>query len=319
MPLTISTFDDALSFLQARDASTAPTEGGFKLTGDVTTLRIKVEGSRYAGTVPAELARGLWEFQEAIYKATAFALYGSYDQRKLTLEQHDRFELVFEITQSSTGISAKFDKIIEAIAEAIKDMESKDKLHLLIVIALLIAGAYVAREGIQAYTSTHQATTEATARGELDRQHTRHLELMADVVKNDQRAKRFSDAAEEGTRALLRGVPDATQLTIGKNTFDSDQIRDANQRAPKTRSSAEVIQEQFLVYAMETRSSSSTKYVLARPNGTEFPVTVDHESFTPQELEKLWHAAKDRSKILLEVNLTLNKGAIRSAQLTQIL
>lgn len=74
-----------------------------------------------------------------------------------------------------------------------------------------------------------------------------------------------------------------------------------------------------MVFSAETRHGSSTKYTLSRASGEEFPITVNHDDYTADDLNKLWNAAKNRTKIKLEVNLTLHKGAVKAAQITQFL
>ena len=92
--IAINSLEDAIAFLQANDDNAA-----YTLAGEFFQLKIKVDGARYHSSIPGELARGLWQFQEALYKAVAFSLHGVEDIRKLTAEQREDFEPMFPLMQ----------------------------------------------------------------------------------------------------------------------------------------------------------------------------------------------------------------------------
>lgn len=85
------------------------------------------------------------------------------------------------------------------------------------------------------------------------------------------------------------------------------------------KSTAEIVREDFRVFGTYAKDVGTTKYTLARKDGSEFTVVVSHDDHKPEDLEKIWAAARDRKPIALEVNLTIQRGAIRAAQIVRVL
>lgn len=75
----ISTVADALDVLQKLDDPTIAIPAEINFEGNLAVFKVVITGDHYHGTVPGELARGIWEYQEAIYRAVAFALYDGPD------------------------------------------------------------------------------------------------------------------------------------------------------------------------------------------------------------------------------------------------
>lgn len=70
--VVLNTVEEAINYLAQLDDGTEPDEVVFE--EELATLHIEVDGDRYHATIPGELARGLWQFQEAVYSAAAYAL-----------------------------------------------------------------------------------------------------------------------------------------------------------------------------------------------------------------------------------------------------
>jgi hypothetical protein len=317
MTVTLSTFEEALQYIA--DAQDKEILENVKFSGALAELKIIVDGEKYKCSMTGELARGIWEYQESIYKAASQVLYGIEDIRKLTSEQREAFNLNFKIKEGSIDFTALLEKFIEKIVEGFSTMDDKSKIITIVMSVVVLSVGYGAPRVLEASEDTKRAEIVANVQIANEVEKTRQFEIFAKALSDNTNALRFSQATEDGTRALMKSAPDASKISIGRVNFNNQDITEVNQRAKKVKPTAEIVQEEFMVFGAETRHGSSTKYILSRVNGDEFPITVNHDDYTADDLNKLWNAAKTRTKIKLEVNLTMHKGNIRAAQIYQFL
>lgn len=312
---TISTLDEALAFLASPDY-----DATIELTGALAQLHIEVDGARYHSTMPGELARGIWDLQEALYKAAAFALTGSDDIRRLSAPQRQQLELVFVVKDGSTDLLANLQGFFTALGEGFKTMDDRTKAKTLIAIAAIVTGYLWGDSLLEGYFTQQGRLLDAQTRQALDEGENARLKIVRDMIAEQRTVARFDEAMDAGARAIARGAQDASSLRIGPQQIDSAQIQYVNQRAARVPSTSVTVTESFAVFQADTHSHESTRYMLGRPDGSEFAVTVIHEAFSADDLEKLWTAARHRQRIELEVTITTNKdGVVRNAQIISVL
>ena len=312
---TISTLDEALAFLASPDY-----DATIELTGALAQLHIEVDGARYHSTMPGELARGIWDLQEALYKAAAFALTGSDDIRRLSAPQRQQLELVFVVKDGSTDLLANLQGFFTALGEGFKTMDDRTKAKTLIAIAAIVTGYLWGDSLLEGYFTQQGRLLDAQTRQALDEGENERLKIVRDMIAEQRTVARFDEAMDAGARAIARGAQDASSLRIGPQQIDSAQIQYVNQRAARVPSTSVTVTESFAVFQADTHSHESTRYMLGRPDGSEFAVTVIHEAFSADDLEKLWTAARQRQRIELEVTITTNKdGVVRNAQIISVL
>lgn len=312
---TISTLDEALAFLASPDY-----DATIELTGALAQLHIEVDGARYHSTMPGELARGIWDLQEALYKAAAFALTGSDDIRRLSAPQRQQLELVFVVKDGSTDLLASLQGFFTALGEGFKTMDDRTKAKTLIAIAAIVTGYLWGDSLLEGYFTQQGRLLDAQARQALSDGENARLKIVRDMIAEQRTVARFDEAMDAGARAIARGAQDASSLRIGPQQIDSAQIQYVNQRAARVPSTSVTVTESFAVFQADTHSHESTRYMLGRPDGSEFAVTVIHEAFSADDLEKLWTAARQRQRIELEVTITTNKdGVVRNAQIISVL
>jgi len=276
----------------------------------ISTLEIKIDGENYHGTVPGELARGLWEFQAALYRAGAFATYGVADIRKLTNEQRAQFELVFDVKEGSTDLIADLKEVMENLKGVFDGMSGIQKSITLITIALIISGLL----GFQ-----HHSDNETEIAKE--RQRTEQLKVVKDAAlgRSSQIISKYEQATEIGVTSIAKGASDATQIKAGRVTLDRAAIIEINKKSDRTQSTAEVIDSNFRVYEMQTKDTTKDACVIASPDGREFNITIHHDEFSETLRRKIWDAAEKRQTIRLEVSVVVNSdGNIRKSQVLTI-
>jgi hypothetical protein len=316
---TLASAEEALHLLEELQAGKSQVTV-IELSGELKALEVNIRGAAYHGTVPGELARGLWEFQEALYKAAAFAINGEDDIRRLTTAQRQGLELVFEVHEGSTELIVEVTKFINTLSGGLASMDDQTKMIVLISVALILAVGVVAWKALDVSAQRKKDELLKDADVALEREKTRQFEIFAQVAGSVPAVQKFERAAEEGTRAIIRSASDADDIKIGRVKFDSDDIQEVVQRAPRVKSQAEVVEDVFHVFGTDTRMVDATKYILSRHNGNqEFPVTISHGDLSGDEIARLWEAARSRKPIRLEVALTTNRGVVKAAQVVAVL
>lgn len=315
MTTTISTLDEALSYLSADES-----EASMLLAGELAAVRIEVEGARYHSTVPGELARAIWDLQEALYKAAAFALTGSDDIRRLTAAQRQQLELVFTVSEGCSALLASLEGFFATLGEGFKAMDDRYKAKVLVAIAIIVAGYLWGDSLLEGYFAQQGRLLDAQIQQTTQAAENERLKIVHTMIQQHPAVARFDDAMDTGARAIARGAQDASSLRIGPQQIDSAQIQYINQRAARVPSTSITVVESFAVFQADTHSHESTRYMLGRHDGSEFAVTVIHEAFSADDLERLWNTARLRQRIELEVTITTNKdGMVRNAQVISVL
>lgn len=196
---TISTLDEALAFLASPDY-----DATIELTGALVQLHIEVDGARYHSTMPGELARGIWDLQEALYKAAAFALTGSDDIRRLSAPQRQQLELVFVVKDGSTDLLASLQGFFTALGEGFKTMDDRTKAKTLIAIAAIVTGYLWGDSLLEGYFTQQGRLLDAQTRQALDEGENERLKIVRDMIAEQRTVARFDEAMDAGARAIAR-------------------------------------------------------------------------------------------------------------------
>lgn len=319
MAVELRTTREAIDFIAANLARDETGVPDVSVLGELARLSIHIEGANYHGSFPGEFARGLWEFQEAIYNAVAFSLYGVEDIRRLTAEQKDDFKIVFQVQEGSLDIGAILEKFFDKFAESISQMDSKHKAVTIATVAVIVATAYGAIQISETNADAKKAEVEAHLKVEQEQEQTRRLRILADAVAGNKVAAQFAKATEDGARAIVKRAQGATEVQVGAVRFDQDEIEEVNQRAAKEKATAQILTDKFVVVRVETRDSSLTKLILASAATGEFAAIMQDDEFDADQTNKLWSAIRNREKVELEVNATYIRSTMKSAQIVKVL
>ena len=279
----------------------------FDIGGELAKIFIKITGENYHGTVPGELARGLWEYQQELYRAGAFVLTGALDYRKLSPEQRQSLELVFDISKGSTDAEAETQGYWSVLKHALQGMTGTEKIITMTLIGLVLAGA------LTIYGVHGQMTQVALAK-----ENTAQMEVVRKAAEGNRIAQTVEESNDRGITSIIKSAADAESVRVNRAHYDRPAIEEITRRNERTQSSSEVLSEPFRVFSIEAKDHAITKCVLAAADGREFSVTIDHENFSPDEVAKLWEAARGRASIGLEVHIKTLKGNIRRAQILAV-
>jgi hypothetical protein len=307
----VESLDEAIALLGELKEASPDTEWDVQFGDLFAQVEIGIEGKNYHSTVPAELARGLWEFQEALYKAVAFALYGVEDGRRLTWPQREQFELVFNVSEGSTQLSASIKDLLGGLTKGFETMDSKHKAWTLVAIAVVLVVGYGAVQLLDNKpVQIEQIKASLAATAEVEK--TRQFEIVAQAA-GGATVEKFAKASEKGARAVVESARDADTIKIGKVRLGRSEIEEVTQRAARDKATANIVVESFTVLRVEPKEGSLTRFLLQRPDGTEFVAILQDDELDAADVQLIWDAARSRKPIDLEITLTTMRNVIRSA------
>ncbi|WP_157836622.1 hypothetical protein [Paracidovorax oryzae] len=347
--IVLNTVADAISHLEflASQEPGYPADTDIRFEGELKGIRIDIEGREFHGSITGELSRGLAGYQDEIYKAAKYAIYGKEGRIQLTADQRAAFELVFEVREGSTDLMAPVNTIAEGLKEALTTMEPTLLAVVIIGVVLILTTAAVATKihaaiqvtkqkeldgkvpvdtikamgEHQAKMAEHQAkmaeqqAKSAEQQAKIAEQHIKFLETVA--KSSSATVERFGKAQEEGIKSVLRSVPTAEAVKFTGVPFDSDDVRELKRRARRGKAEYVEVVGNFRIFA--DTNVNPVKLTLA---GADLPgeFSVDW----PLEIESskedwLWSAIRNKTVIPLEVSATIIRDEVRTGAILDVL
>lgn len=280
-----------------------------KFSGVLSAISFKIEGERYHGTLPANLARGIWEFQQEIYRSVAFSITGIDDIRKIG-GSLDPYTLVFKVSDGSSLFEALTDGLVDALKGGFVNMDSKHKAIVIISsVLILTTGA-----GLHSIAADY---IDAGRQVDLEAQKTDQMKLIADAAKSVPSVNRWIDASENGAKSIVKAASDAISIEIGTVKIEQSQIQEINSRAARDTSDTAPVEGSFLIIGFKRQGQGIARFTLASKDG-EFPAVLDEEAFEEDQLNRFWAAAQHNSSIHLQIQITRIGGIVRRAWVSDI-
>ncbi len=324
--ITLSTADEAFAHLSKLLTFPNEADTDIHFKGELEAIQFVFEGPGFKHSVPGDLAKGLATYQDAIYRAAKFALYGSDGRFQLSAEERKSFELIFQVNDGCTELLAPIEKIIEALAKGVEGMDSTTLAIVIVLVVLILVGGHVAykiHEGIQ---NTKQKKIEEDGRNALAETIAKaggaSLVAQSDIIKvlvsepKYSVARQFEAAQDVGVKEVLKSVPQATEVEVNGVPFDSDDIREIKRKAKRAKSEYSEVMLSCNVYA--DTNYSPTRLTLTSP---ELPSDVKVD--WPDDVDggkdaMLWHAVKRRERIILMVGVTVINGKAKSGVILDV-
>lgn len=316
----LNSIDDAIAHLNLLLSGAHDADTDLQFGGSLEFIRFKFDGKDFHHSVTGDLAKGIATYQEEIYRAARFALFGADSRTQLSIEQRKAFELNFKVEEGSTDMLAPVTIIAEGLAAGVAGMTSTTLAVVIILVVLILAASFVVikiREGID---TSNQRRIEEDSKNRL-------VETVADMAKSMSEsnmqtvqaaleqsqlsvAKRFADAQEIGVKEVLKSVPQAESATVNGVMFDADDIKEIRRRAKRSKSQYEEAVVSCKVYA--DTYQSPVRLTISSP---ELPSEVKAD--WPDDLDggkeaMLWHAVKSKERIFLAVGITIINGVAKS-------
>ncbi|WP_183043444.1 hypothetical protein [Alicycliphilus denitrificans] len=342
----LSTIEEALNFLKSADSLN---NGSLNFEGELKTLEIEIEGPLFRGEITGELARGLAELQEELYRAARFAITGKTGREsRLTNEQKKQLELRIDVQKGCTLIkidAGKFGEgLLNILGDRLNNMTAAEVQVLVVSILAILAIGWIGKnyvvehfkykakkaeletaaaqsESIGEQHSNQMATVTAAATAQAEaaaNAQVQIVEQLAAVIAQDRKVERFAEATAAGLTQVTVRATDATSVRVGRIELDEDELATLRRRAPKTTS--ETLHETG-AFRVLTADGSGTQFKLTLGGAAipgEFTVEYDRTDFSSAEDQMIWDALRDQTEVRLEVKAEQLRDKIKGAVIVSI-
>ncbi|AJR09634.1 hypothetical protein C9J03_16045 [Photobacterium gaetbulicola] len=295
---------------------------------------IDIKGDRYHSSLPTKLMESFVGFQQEVDKAYTTLIYDTSNRQKLTNSDKESLELVFTIRKGSTGATSSgdwFSSICEKLDVVFKDMSGRQKLALLAVVALAISGTYSGTkymDGQSKEAVEKQRTEQIALMTKAMSENSQHsVEAMRDVVlakaleEAPEKGHRVVAHLDEGYKGIIKAVPDAERVKIGKV------IKLNNADIKRISTKPDVVTEvkdwtgYFVIESMSNNKAKGYMILGVSPESDDasFSIRVDHSFITNSEKDTLHNAFRDGEPVHLDYQAKLKNGEIAEARLLRVL
>lgn len=222
---------------------------------DLMTLKIKIHGDQFDGSITGEVAKSLGMLQSALYRAAAEAIHGSPNINLLTAEEKSAFEIVIKVSPGCSDIRIPGLKYIcEFLSKVTENMEPKYKC---IVACFAICGfTCVAVAPFIANSSD----TGKVVDGMVDLAKT-----LTDPIKA---------AVDASGKQAAKSARNAESLDWGERHYSGDDIQQLNSRSPRQDAQTETIEATCHVTGYHQDDAIIRVDLKAVDSGEEFTVKV---------------------------------------------
>ena len=278
-------------------------------------LEISLKGEKYSSTLTAENMKGLIELQQTVNRTYAFIHYNTV-KRKLTRKEKENLELVFKVSDGSSGIKGSLDGALQKLAEGmVNNMEPQHYIIIVLGAGLLWTGTFCWRSWLQHRKEVKSAELEHETRqfaGKLEKE---RMEIFATAMKQQPVLEKVNENAEEMYNDVLKSVSSSDSVTIaGIEDIKGSTI---TKLVRQTRSKSQVVQlnGDYRILKVDSSRSDSFKvevYNLETKQGFT-AVVQDTVVRRGSNKERLQQAEWDRKPVFLEVNARSLRGSITRA------
>jgi len=292
--------------------------------GELATIDLKFEGPGFHRSLPGAFARGLWGFQEEIYRAVAVALYGTDDLRRLSKEDLQNFNLVFQVEDGSTGFEAAINNFMSELGKGLSDMDDSYKLAAILGVAVVLAtGSAVGRIGRSHFDAkTRKVEIDGQVQIEEVRSaaETKRLAEIAGIIDaavgRQNVVEAFKKATAEGAKQAIKAAPDATSATYGFTSFDQDAIKEITARSARESTDRVTVTDSFLVTGHRRPPGADVaRFSLSNRDG-EMSAIVDLSDagpLTEEQRARFWEAVQGQKMVHLQVTVSSKGGVVKQA------
>lgn len=323
----LNTVEEALNFVAelARGDATAQ---DFKFGGELKSLEIAIHGPNYHGLLTGELAKGIGEFQEEIYGAARFVMGDLQDGKvRLTTEQKKLLQIKVQVSEGCTLLDFLSDDIAAAAINATKEwavMYPELAVGVGVLVVLAFLGAHVVvKLGGQWLDNKSQKNVidgQNTLAREMGDRHLKTMELVKEIAgdRGVKVVERFTQAQENGIKEIAHAAPDATKIRVNHVELDEYALSEINARTERISGNKVFLErEEFLVSVDSTKRPVKVALKSGALEG-ELSLYIDRDSYSQEEYDAIWDAAKNERTLLLDVEVVLVRGAPKRGTITRI-
>lgn len=217
---------------------------------DFQSLVIHIVGNQENGSFDAQMANALFQLQQIIYRLVAKTLYGEdATVSSLSDEELELFKLKFKVSAGSTNIeTGLWEKVVSLVDKVVADMSPTQKL----ILAAFISGTFLGIYAIHEYSEYMETLQKSEEHVLVEQEETKRIELLIG---------RTSDAADESANVVVKAAKGAQSLTFGHREFDSESIKAAQRRAPRSFLGWEILEGIFVINSLDCTKSGTFSFV----------------------------------------------------------
>lgn len=261
--------------------------------------------------------RGFVEFQDEFYRAYVKLRYKTENIQRLTVDERERLEFVFKIENNCTkGIADESDTlntILEHIDKIFLDMSDEAKL---IGLAVLVF-AYTGYKVFEKYSDNKVKGKELDAGNNALRiQKDAIVEAIAASNHVPQLAREFEHKAESAFRSVFKGAAGATEISIGNESFDEDEIAEIIKKPERIREKREISIQLFIDGIRRNRGYYTLNVIDADEHA--FSIKADFTMVNDQEKEQLFDAFRKEISLKLTFTAVIVDGEICSGNFIEV-
>lgn len=319
--INISNIEEALYYVNALINNEIEPDLDINFTGELEHISIKITGNDFHHSITGELARGIASFQDEIYKAAKFAIYGREGRIQLPPELKNHFEFNFTVNEGSSELDTPTNTIATGLSSGISHMDSKHLSVTIILSILFLATAYTATSIYASYSKQQEETASQTNQ---TAQISKVVDGFVDLAKTLQSApeetkkvvNRVREAATEGKSQLLRSVPNAEKVSINGVSFDQRFISELRARAPRSQAESVDVFDTFKVYAdtnIDPIRLTLSGSVIPGEFYADFPDDIDSETSA-----RLWSTIQTKGELEMHVRITILRDKLKGGVILEI-
>jgi hypothetical protein len=274
------------------------------------SIDLHAKGEKYHSSLPTAFMRGLVEFQDNFLRSSALILKDSSHITKLPNDARADLDLVFVVSEGTTGIKS----ILEGpIGEIVKRLGDKLTGKQIVILVLALAAMY---GGFQTYKLHLQHALEIEKLeddAEEDQQYRSIIEQLIEsdqdaaiedtlnkAAKNDKRVHQISELASAGRDALLSHAADVDVVTVQGISLSKAVLVDLNRRS-RRRSEEVTFTELAKIEAIDAAEAHHFRVKIRRKSGPPINAYIRDIEENRRTLNALWKAESSRKQIMVEL------------------
>ncbi|PLX49152.1 MAG: hypothetical protein C0613_08500 [Desulfobulbaceae bacterium] len=279
-------------------------------------VNVNIKGKQYNSSLTTANMHGLVALQDTVYRSYALVHYGSPDTRQLSKKEKKELELIFKVSEGSSGILGNFEKPARTLAEGMVNvMEPHHYIITILGVVLLWGGTSCWKSWLQQRKELKIAQLEKESRqfaGQLEKE---RMAIFADAIKERPVLVPIQENATEMYNSILKGASDCSSISIpGVEDLEGDTVRTL---VKSSRTKAKEIQLNGPYRIKKVNSSNSDAFTMEIYNqktGQTFNATLQ-DTFVKRGRNKdlLQQAEWGRKPVYLQVNAKDIKGSITGA------
>lgn len=282
----------------------------------IEEFKIKLEGSRFHGTISADFAQAICKFQTSFYRFVALALHGD-PSATLSTKEKERYQLIFKISEGSTdavsiGLS---DTLYQLVSNAVEKMKGWEILATTAVIAVSIVSVKL-----------YSIYKEHQSRQQAQKADTEKYNKLLDVISPLTEAA--AKAGDAGRMAIIKSVNNLDRVLIGDHVYETEEItkiKNTKHRIPDPKTET----NQYFVFDINTKDAPTLKIQLQKvgPENDIFTATLDMSAdedgesiFSDEQIEALRRCHWQGTPLKLTISRAiLQNGKTRNAVVNDII